>query len=101
MAERIVAPDGAIWTVRRRWLPWRRPVSLREMWHSSPDGKADDADDVAPEEEPKEPGILLQILQLTVGVVLWLVIAAGKVIFYTLAVLLVLIARRRGDTHSG
>jgi hypothetical protein len=88
--RRIDGPDGATWTVRRRVLPWRRPISLREMLHSPSDAAAADADDAAPAEETKEPGIVLQVLQLTVGVVLWLAIGAGKLVFYSLAVVLVL-----------
>ena len=91
MAERrLVAPDGATWTVRRRWLPWRRPISLREMMQS-PSDPSSEGTDAAPLEENAEPGIALRILQLTVGVVLWLIIGAGKLIFYTLAVVLVLV----------
>lgn len=92
MAERqLVAPDGAIWTVRRRWLPWRRPISLREMLHSPSNAPASDPSEAAPVAETAEPGIMLRVLQLTVGVVLWLIIGAGKLIFYTLAVVLVLV----------
>lgn len=91
MAERrLVAPDGATWTVRRRRLPWRRPISLREMLHSPSNPPADGAE-AAPAEEQAEPGIVLRVLQLTVGVLLWLIIGAGKLIFYTLAVVLVLV----------
>lgn len=87
--HRLVTPDGATWTVRRRWLPWRRPISLREMLHSP---STDDTNtDATPAQEAKEPGIVLRVLQLTVGVVLWLIIGAGKLIFYTLAVVLVLV----------
>ena len=91
MAERrLVAPDGATWTVRRRWLPWRRPISLREMMHTPADPPADGAE-AAPVEETAEPGVVLRVLQLTVGLTLWLIIGAGKLIFYTLAVVLVLV----------
>lgn len=92
MTERqLVAPDGATWTVRRRWLPWRRPISLREMLHSPSNPSTDGAEAAPVEQETKEPGIVLQVLQLTVGVVLWLIIGAGKLTFYTLAVVLVLL----------
>lgn len=88
--HRIQGPDGATWTVRRRWLPWRRPISLREMLHS-PSAPSGGAGDVLPDDEASEPGLVLQVLQLTVGVVLWLAIGAGKLILYTLAVVLVLV----------
>lgn len=78
----VIGSDGVPWTVRRRWLPWRGPVSFREMWHSPSDKGAATAD-TATTEEP--PGATLRILQLTVGVVLWVIIYAGKAILIALA----------------
>jgi hypothetical protein len=34
--SRVTDPDGTAWTVRTRWFPWRRALSLRTMWHSAP-----------------------------------------------------------------
>lgn len=78
----VVGGDGVTWTVRRRWLPWRGPVSFREMWHSPPD-KEPAAEDATTAEEP--PGAALRFLQLTVGVVLWVIIYGGKAILIALA----------------
>ena len=79
----VVGSDGATWTVRRRWLPWRGPVSFREMWHS-PSEKTPAAEDATAAEEPP-PGAALRFLQLTVGVVLWVIIYGGKAILIALA----------------
>lgn len=82
MAELSVSgSDGVTWTVRRRWLPWRGPVSFREMWHS-PSEKTADVEDVAAEDPP---GAALRVLQLTVGLVLWVIVYGGKAILIALA----------------
>lgn len=78
----VIGSDGVTWTVRRRWLPWRGPVSFREMWHS-PSDKGAATGDTATAEEP--PGAALRFLQLTVGVVLWVIIYAGKAILIAVA----------------
>lgn len=78
----VVGSDGVTWTVRRRWLPWRGPVSFREMWHS-PDDKKADPEAAATQEDP--PGAGLRFLQLTVGLVLWAIIAAGKALLIAVA----------------
>jgi hypothetical protein len=77
----LTGGDGVTWTVRRRWLPWRGPVSFREIWHSPSEKAA--ADDPAATEEP--PGAALRFLQLTVGVLLWVIIYGGKAILIALA----------------
>jgi hypothetical protein len=77
----VTGSDGVTWTVRRRWLPWRGPVSFREMWHS-PD-KESTTEESATTEDP--PGAALRFLQLTVGVVLWVIIYGGKAILIALA----------------
>lgn len=78
----VIGSDGVTWTVRRRWLPWRGPVSFREMWHS-PSDKGTATEDTATTEEP--PGAALRFLQLTVGVVLWVIIYGAKAILIALA----------------
>lgn len=78
----VIGSDGVTWTVRRRWLPWRGPVSFREMWHS-PSDKDAATEDAATTEDP--PSAALRFLQLTVGVALWLIIAAGKAVLIALA----------------
>jgi len=30
-----VDPAGVEWSVRRRWYPWRRMLSLRDLWSSA------------------------------------------------------------------
>ena len=76
--SRVTGPDGETWTVRRRWFPWRRALSLRALWHSTPDG--DKADEAATESTgPTNPVLAV------IGVLLWLVIAAGKAVLIVLA----------------
>jgi len=65
---RVVGPDGKVWTVRRRWFPWRRALSLRALWHSTPD---------EPAEEPSESTGPENPVLAVIGVLLWLVITAG------------------------
>lgn len=78
----VKGSDGVIWTVRRRWLPWRGPVSFREMWHS-PSEKEPATDGAETTDEP--PSAVHRFLQLTVGVVLWVIIYGGKAILIALA----------------
>jgi len=68
---RVVGPDGKVWTVRRRWFPWRRALSLRALWHSTPD---------EPAEEPSESTGPENPVLAVIGVLLWLVITAGKAV---------------------
>jgi hypothetical protein len=76
--SRVTGPDGEAWTVRRRWFPWRRALSLRALWHSTPDG--DKPDEAATESTgPTNPVLAV------VGVLLWLVITAGKAVLILLA----------------
>jgi hypothetical protein len=62
--------------VRRRWFPWRRALSLRTLWHSTPDEPAEEASESA---GPSNPVLAV------IGVLLWLVITAGKAALILLA----------------
>lgn len=75
--SRVTGPDGTSWTVRRRWFPWRRALSLRTLWHSTPDGDK-------PAEEPSESTGPTNPVLAVIGVLLWLVITAGKAVFILL-----------------
>jgi hypothetical protein len=76
--SRVTGPDGEAWTVRRRWFPWRRALSLRALWHSTPDG--DKPDEAATDSTgPTNPVLAV------IGVLLWLVITAGKALLILLA----------------
>jgi hypothetical protein len=83
--SRVTDPDGNAWTVRRRWFPWRRALSLRALWHSTPDG--DKPDDDA---KPSESSDLNPVLA-TIGVLLWIVITAGKAVLILLAAVVAII----------
>lgn len=78
-------PDGKAWTVRRRWFPWRRALSLRALWHSTPDG-AKPAEETPSETESTESGnpVVNGILAI-IGVLLWVAINVGKAVFILLA----------------
>jgi hypothetical protein len=79
---RVIGPDGKVWTVRRRWFPWRRALSLRALWHSTPD---------APAEEPSESTGPVNPVLAVIGVLLWLVIMAGKAALILLAALVAIV----------
>ena len=76
--SRVTGPDGKSWTVRRRWFPWRRALSLRTLWHSTPDGND------KPAEVPTESKESTNPVLAVIGVLLWLVITAGKAVFILL-----------------
>jgi hypothetical protein len=87
--SRVTDPDGKAWTVRRRWFPWRRALLPRSMWHSTPAGDkpGDDTNADAGSTESESSGNpLLSAILTIVGLLLWLVVTAGK------AVLIVLVA---------
>ena len=78
--------------MRRRWFPWRRALSLRSIWHSTPDGdkSAEDANAEATESESSRNPVLNSILTV-IGLVLWLVITAGKAVLILLAAVVVIV----------
>jgi len=80
-SSRVTGPDGKPWTVRRRWFPWRRALSLRALWHSTPDEPADEPSDST---GPTNPVLAV------IGVLLWLVITAGKAALILLAAVVAL-----------
>ena len=83
---RVTGPDGTAWTVRRRWFPWRRALSLRSLWHSTPDGDKPDEDanaESTESESPKNP--VMNAILTGIGLLLWLVITAGKAVLILLA----------------
>jgi hypothetical protein len=89
--SRVTDPDGKAWMVRRRWFPWRRALSLRSIWHSMPDGDKSDADTKAESTETESSGnpVLNAILTI-IGLLLWLVITAGKAVLIVLAAVVVI-----------
>jgi hypothetical protein len=82
--SRVTDPDGATWTVRRRWFPWRRALSLRALWHSTPDGDQPVEDTKPPADEATGNPVGNAVLAV-IGVALWIVINAGKAILILLA----------------
>jgi hypothetical protein len=87
---RVTAPDGSTWTVRRRWYPWRRALGLQAIWHGIPDNKASetstDSDDSTSPRNPIVRGILV-----VVGVLIWLVMQAGKAVIIAVVALVVVV----------
>jgi hypothetical protein len=84
--SRVTGPDGKTWTVRRRWFPWRRALSLRALWLSTPD--SDMPDDDATRTESTESG---NPVLAVIGVLLWLVITAGKAALILLAAVVAIV----------
>jgi len=76
--SRVTGPDGKVWTVRRRWFPWRRALSLRSLWHSTPDGDK-------PAEDAKPGNLFVTVVLGTIGMLIWIVITAGKAVLILLA----------------
>ena len=89
--SQVIDPDGKAWTVRRRWFPWRRALSLRSIWHSTPDGDKSDEKENAETAESKSSGNpVLNALLTVVGLLLWLVITTGKAVLILLAAVVVI-----------
>lgn len=89
--SRVTDPDGKAWTVRRRWFPWRRALSLRTIWHSTPDGDKPDEDansETAESESSKNP--VLNAILTVIGLLLWLLITGGKAVLILLAAVVVI-----------
>jgi hypothetical protein len=82
----VTDPVGNGWTVRRRWYPWRRALSLQALWHSTPDGDKTGEDAKPSTDDPAESGnpVLNAVLAI-IGALLWIVIAAGKAVLILLA----------------
>jgi hypothetical protein len=77
--SRVIGPDGKAWSVRRRWFPWRRALSLRSLWHSTPNGDKPAEDAKPSDDESAEKGnLFLTVVLGTIGILIWIVITAGK-----------------------
>jgi hypothetical protein len=89
----VTDPEGKAWTVRRRWFPWRRALSVRSIWHSTPDSDKPD-DDATPANEGAESkssgNPVLNAILTIVGLLLWLVVTAGKAVLILLAAVVVI-----------
>ncbi|KQY07167.1 hypothetical protein ASD37_13905 [Mycobacterium sp. Root135] len=93
MSSTAVDPDGVEWSVRRRWYPWRRALSLRDLWSSTPGGKkaASEADSTEPEESALPKNFLLKAFFIVAAAIVWVVYSIGKLLFYTAVVVLFLV----------
>ncbi len=89
MSSSVVDPDGVQWTVRRRWYPWRRALSLRDLWSSTPGGRTADAD---AEESSLPKNFLLKAFFVVAAAIVWVIYSVGKLLFYTVVVVLFLVA---------
>jgi hypothetical protein len=92
---KVVDPDGVTWNVRRRWYPWRRNMSFRELLaHAqSDDAEADagQADAEKPEESSLPRNVVGKVFFVVLAAVVWVVFHVGKVLFYTAVVALFLV----------
>jgi hypothetical protein len=89
-------PDGVEWSVRRRWYPWRRALSLRSLWSSASGGKeaetdADETETTEPEDSTLPKNFLLKAFFIVVAAIVWVVYSVGKLLFYTAVVVLFLV----------
>lgn len=87
----IVDPAGVRWNVRRRWYPWRRTMSFRETWSSSPsEPGADDTGTAADTEGDAglPRSVVLKAILLVLAGLVWVVLGIGKVLMYSVAALL-------------
>ena len=93
MSSTAVDPDGVEWSVRRRWYPWRRALSLRDLWSSTPGGKKTEteADKTEPEESSLPKNFLLKAFFIVAAAIVWVVYSVGKLLFYTAVVVLFLV----------
>ncbi|KAA0099920.1 hypothetical protein CIW49_10265 [Mycolicibacterium sp. P1-18] len=91
MTSTVVDPGGVEWSVRRRWYPWRRALSLRDLW-SSASGADEPEPETADEESAALPkNFLVTALLLVVAAIVWVGYGLGKLLFYTAVVALFLI----------
>lgn len=96
MSSTAVDPDGVEWSVRRRWYPWRRALSLRDLWSSTPGGKktateADKTETTEAEESTLPKNFLLKAFFIVAAAIVWVVYSVGKLLFYTAVVVLFLV----------
>ena len=94
MGSSAVDPDGVEWAVRRRWYPWRRALSLRDLWSAAPSGSKADAEtaETAETDESSLPkNFLLKAFFIVAAAIVWVVYSVGKLLFYTVVVLLFLL----------
>ena len=93
MSSTAVDPDGVEWSVRRRWYPWRRALSLRDLWSSTPGGKKteSEADSTEPEESTLPKNFLLKAFFIVAAAIVWVVYCIGKLVFYSAVVVLFLV----------
>lgn len=96
MSSTAVDPDGVEWSVRRRWYPWRRALSLRDLWSSTPGGKKTETEKAEietteTEESTLPKNFLLKALFIVAAAIVWVVYSVGKLLFYTAVVVLFLV----------
>ncbi|WP_319452736.1 MULTISPECIES: hypothetical protein [unclassified Mycobacterium] len=89
MATRqVLDPAGVQWRVHRRWYPWRRALSFREAWSSSPSEPAAEGEPPATSEEGLPRNVVLRVVLLVLAGLVWVVWGAAKVLFYAVVIVL-------------
>jgi hypothetical protein len=90
----VVDPHGIAWNVHRRWYPWRRNMSLRELWahtqSDDTDAEPEKTDAVESEDSSLPRNIVAKVFLVVLAAVVWVVFHVGKVLFYTAVVALFL-----------
>lgn len=90
----VVDPAGVAWIVRRRWYPWRRNMSLRELLaytknDTQQEPEATDAE--KPEESSLPRNVVAKVFFVVLAAIVWVVYGVGKMLFYMAVVVLFLI----------
>jgi hypothetical protein len=88
---RVTAPDGSTWTVRRRWFPWRRALSLQTIWHSTPDGTASEPATTDSDDSTSSRNPIVNAILVVLGALISLVMQAGKAVIIAVVALIVVV----------
>jgi hypothetical protein len=91
VSSTVVDPDGVEWSVRRRWYPWRRVLSLRDLWSSASGGKKTETAETDTEESTLPKNFLVKAFLIVAAAIVWVVYSVGKLLFYTAVVVLFLV----------
>ncbi|WP_204807712.1 hypothetical protein [Mycobacterium riyadhense] len=96
-STRVIDPDGKAFTVRRRWFPWRRALSLTAIWYST-SGEEDDTSGGDAKPATAESGdsessgnAAVHAIFVVLSATVWLIAQAGKVVLIVLAAIIVVV----------
>jgi len=94
--RQVLDPAGVHWRVHRRWYPWRRALSFREAWSSSPSEPPAEGEPPAATEESSDEGLPRNVvLRVALLVVVSLLELALELALMPFVVLLRLVGAAR------